>query len=79
MKSASIEDSTNELQLTACFDRYTSPADNDDLFTQAHELPQPGETTHGLVDALKRSPHLSGPLFGLVLLVDRPLSDSRPF
>jgi hypothetical protein len=74
-----MKESINKLQLTASIDRYTGPTDNDDLFTRSQELPQSAEAIHGLADGLERSPHLSGPLFDPVLLVDWSLSGSRPF
>jgi hypothetical protein len=74
-----MKEFTNELQLTACTERYTGPADNDNLSTRSQELPQSAEVIHGFADSLERSPHLSGSLFNPVLLVDWPLSGSHPF
>jgi hypothetical protein len=74
-----MKEFTNELQLTACTDRDASPANDDNLLTRAHELPQSAKVIHGFTDGLKRSSQLSGSLSDSVLLVDWSLSGSRPF
>jgi hypothetical protein len=70
---------TNELQLTTCTDRDAGPANDDNLFTRSHELPQSAKVIQGFADGLKRSSHFSGSLSDSVLLVDWSLSGSRLF
>jgi hypothetical protein len=74
-----MKEFTNELQLTACTDRDAGPANDNNLFTGSHELPQSAKVIQGFADGLKRSSHFSGSLSDSVLLVDWSLSGSRPF
>jgi hypothetical protein len=59
--------------------REAGPANNDNLFTRSHKLPQSAKVIHGFADGLKRSSHFSGSLSNSVLLVDWSLSGGRPF
>jgi hypothetical protein len=70
---------TNGLQLTTCTDRDAGPANDNNLFTRSHKLPQSAKVIQGFANSLKRSSHFWGSFSDSVLLVDWSLSESRLF